>query len=97
MESKNTIAQIDAFLESHPEPTNDDYVITDTNPKDELGKKYAFIYISLSLSIILTLFFNNINRKLSLVAQDESIDDTIYELDRFLQKGFFPIDLYLKV
>ena len=36
-------------------------------------------------------------RKLALLAQDESIDDTLYELDRFLQKGFFPIELYLKV
>lgn len=37
------------------------------------------------------------NRKLALLAQDESIDDTLYELDRFLQKGFFPIEFYLKV
>ena len=45
LESKNTISQIDAFLESHPEPLNDDYVITDTNPKDELGKQYAFLLL----------------------------------------------------
>ena len=45
--------------------------------------------MSFDFLILLTM-----TRKLALLAQDESIDDTLYELDRFLQKGFFPIELY---
>lgn len=36
-------------------------------------------------------------RNLQLQAQDQALDDTIYELDRFLQRGVISIDVYTKV
>jgi hypothetical protein len=42
------IEVLDAYLHDHVEPVNDDYVINETAPRDDLGKQYVpFVFLSL--------------------------------------------------